>query len=346
MQKLTRMIAVVLVALAVLLAITAVTLGKKTGVPAPVASSAPPVAPTQPVVVAVHGLPPGVVMSADELEVVQQAQRPPGSYSRVDQVAGRVPAQKIAAGVPVTAAVIAHGLGLQLNPGERAVAVPVDELTGAGNRIEPGDYVDVFLELGDKNIGNAEQVGQTRLLLSRLRVLAYGADDLDRRAQAQDAQNQKQAQQEHSAGGLMSSASPAGGAGNGSGNAGSNPQPAHSAVLAVSVQNADVLLLGAQNGKLFLALRHPGDTGLADSGLFPGPKPVLLARKELSRQQRQSLLDAENHAFAGLDSTGLAGRPPHPLATAAPSSAPREPRDKDGIEIIRGDGRGTRPPGL
>ncbi len=350
MQKVTRIVAVVLVLLALVLAIAAITVGRKAGSTGNAATKQD--APAQPVVVAVRDLEPGVAISSDALEVVQQPRHPTGGYSRVDQVAGRVPAQKIAAGSAITSSVIARGLGLQLNPGERAIAVPVDELAGAGNRIEPGDYVDVFLNLQDKNNGmsNDQQVGQTRLLLSRLRVLSYGADDLDRRAAAQDAQ---QTQPQPGAdtppatqGATTGSSIPlsrrnASGsdAGNNNGNGSNTQAVAKSAVLAVPVQEADALLLGAQNGKLMLALRHPGDSGIADSELFPDPKKVLGPKAGLSEDQKQALDSPENAAFAGIDSNGLTGKNAAKPQPATHAGAPRA----SGIEIIRGDGRGTRP---
>lgn len=348
MQKVTRIVAVVLVLLALLLAIAAITVGRKAG-----ANNATPTtqqdAPTQPVVVAVRDLEPGVAISADALQVVQQAQRPVGGYTRVDQIAGRVPAQKIAAGNAVTSSLIARGLGLQLNPGERAIAVPVDELAGAGNRIEPGDYVDVFLNLQDKvnaGVNNTPQVGQTRLLLSRLRVLSYGADDLDRRVAAQDEAAQQSEQPQQTSGNPLApqrAATPPrrDAASTGSDDAGNAGKTiAKSAVLAVPVQQADALLLGAQNGKLMLALRHPGDGGIADTELFPDPKKVLGPRSGLSEEQKLALDSPENNAYAGIDSNGLTGKD---AAKPQPGTTPHAtPRPGSGIEIIRGDGHSSR----
>jgi pilus assembly protein CpaB len=56
----------------------------------------------------------------------------------------------------------------------------VDELVGAGNRILPGDFVDVFLNLrnAQPSISSPAEAAQTRLLLSRLRVLSYGQQDI------------------------------------------------------------------------------------------------------------------------------------------------------------------------
>jgi pilus assembly protein CpaB len=118
-------------------------------------------------------------------------------------------------------------------------------------------------------------------------------------------------------------------------------------VLAVPVADANRLLLGAQQGKLFLALRNPADTGLPDLALFPQSRGVIDPLRGLDAEQQLALQRPENHAFAGIDSDALAGRgsapqrgtPDSPSRAPAPRrSAPRA----SGIEIIRGDSSASR----
>lgn len=354
MQKVTRIVAVALVVLALIMAVVAISVGKRgTRTTAAAGTSEP--TPSLPVVVATRELAAGTAIPGDALQIVDKPQRPPGAYTRIDQVAGRVPAQHVPSGSILTATMIARGLGLQLNPGERAIAVPVDELTGAGNRVAPGDYVDVFLNLGDSRRAAAEDVpGQARLLLSRVRVLGYGADDLDRRAAAaEEAPAPPPAEADSSpASGTAPNRSdsrraralaergdeaPYGSPSSAAGGA------ARSAILAVPVEDASSLLLGAQTGKLFLALRSPVDDGLADASLFPRPRKVLAPRADLGPDERAALGTPENEAFAGIDSRALSGnasaavQAPPPARTAATGTARR-----NGIEIIRGDGQGSR----
>jgi pilus assembly protein CpaB len=95
-------------------------------------------------------------------------------------------------------------------------------------------------------------------------------------------------------------------------------------VLAVPVADANRLLLGAQQGKLFLALRNPADTGLPDLALFPQARGVIDPLRGLDAEQQLALQRPENHAFAGIDGDALAGRGNAP--PAAPRMHPRARR--------------------
>ena len=286
MLKLTRITAVVLIALALLLALAAVAVGRRASPPVPVATVVPPPRPLA-------------------------AEREPAAS---------------------TAALAVQSYAQRLNPGERALAVPVDELVAAGNRILPGDHVDVFLNLRAPPGMNNEGRAQTRLLLSRLRVLSYGAVDAAPAAQVAGAEAPTAATDSRAADIQGSAAGSSGSAG--------TPPPARSAVLAVPVADANRLLLGAQQGKLFLALRNPADPGLPDTTLFASTDAVLDARRDLDPAQRLALASPENDAYAGVDADALAGHatPPHaPPHVSHPARHRATARVDRGVEIIRGD---------
>jgi len=323
MQKFTRIAALLLVVVAVVLAIAAFTLGRHAS-QTTVAQANPNATATtrsdtaQPamtqVVAANSALPAGQPIAASALHLVSvpQTQVPPDSYTAIDAVAGDVPLVDIPANTSITANLLAHGVAMALKPGERALSVPVDELTSAGNRVLPGDYVDVFLSLKPNTAGGygaKKETTQTRLLLSRLRVLAYGSHDLPKPKTAADTAS----------------------AGDKAKAAGNPPPPPHTAVLAVPVDEVDQLLLGTQDGKLSLALRHPEDTGKPDDTLFPQPRHVLSPIAKLTPEQRQALDEPENQAYAGIDGAGLAGS-----AHAIPPGAVHHVRRAPRIEIIRG----------
>jgi pilus assembly protein CpaB len=332
MLKLTRIAAVALIALALLLAVVAFLVSRRA---APTVVAAPQVAgqPQQwPVVEAAGELPAGRPINAADLRIGSAPQAPQGGYASIAEATGAVPVHTIAAGTALNSALMARGYALRLNPGERALAVPVDELVAAGNRILPGDYVDVFLNLRAPQGMGTEGQAQARLLLSRMRVLSYGAADTAP-GQAAPTDTAGEAGTDARAQDIQGSAS--------STSSTSTSAPVRSAVLAVPVAEANRLLLGAQQGRLFLALRNPADVGQPDQELFAQPGGVLDARRELSPEQRLALQSPENDAYAGIDSDALAGRStrsparsPAPVRASAPRQAPRLDR---GVEIIRGD---------
>jgi len=332
MHKLARIAALLLVVVAVVLALVALNLGKRDGAREATTAAAAPAArapssgDTRPAVVAAAvALPAGQPIAAGALRLVRLAQAPAGSFASVDVVAGSLPRVDIPAGTAITPELLAHGVAVRLRPGERALAVAVDELAGAGNRIAPGDYVDVFLSLKAAPPGSPRGTAtddQARLLLSRLRVLAYGGQDLPAAA---------------------TSAAPAAD-GKSVALARTDNPPPHTAVLAVPVAEVGKLLLGAQNGRLALALRHPADPGRPDDALFPAPRAALAPLAGLDPAQRARLALPENRAFAGIDGAGLAGA----AGVPQPAARPRKGAGTAGLEIIRGTARGdaysARPP--
>jgi pilus assembly protein CpaB len=300
MTKLSRMLALLLLVAAVALIILAFNLGRRTEPRVAATGEAPRPAPAAQaaagpldVVVAAHALARDRPLKPGDLLRSKASLAPPGSFTRADTLVGRLPVRAIAAGEVITLDLLVHGLATQLEPGQRAVAVPVAETAAAGNRIHPGDYVDVFFSMTDQDSGTRRDT-QSRLLLARLRVLAFGTEDLPLpAAPASTAPPVRPARRTET--------------------------PARSAVLAVPVDAVNRLLLAAQQGKLSLALRNPGDAGVPDPELFPQPPPTLAPLAA----QRAALERPENRAYAGIDTEGLATPPaPHPSRGQASSSVP------------------------
>lgn len=200
---------------------------------------------TYPVVVTTRRIPAGQPIAADGLRVVQLPIDPAGAFATVDVLVGRVPTTDLSEATPLNENQLASGLAQRLDAGERAVAVRADEVMGVGNRVQPGDFVDVFVVL--KPDGRDIDRNQSRLLLSRTRVLAFGSASIE---------NQP------SKGNDGGSATPH--------PSGSRTEGARTAVLAVSVSDIPRLALGESGGQLILALRHPGDLAQPDSALFAG----------------------------------------------------------------------------
>lgn len=152
--------------------------------PAPVAPVAPvavnpaPVAPVedpsrQPVVVLARDVPPFVALTAADLTVEKLKTVPAGSLTTLEQAVGRTPWRALEAGTWLTDESFNAGgnLSRMIRPDERALAVAVDEITGAGGQLNPGDYVDVMLYLRQEN-GNPQPSAQT--VIPALRLLGVG----------------------------------------------------------------------------------------------------------------------------------------------------------------------------
>lgn len=227
------------------------------------------------VVVAAQAIPAGQALKAEDLQLMQLPAKPDGAFGEIQAAIGSVPAVDIPKGAPVLQGQMVTGLALKLSEGERAVAVKVDESIGAGNRIRPGDFVDVFFAL--RRDGNEIDQSQARLLLSRKRVLAYGAASVDAVTAAEKTEG-KQA---------------------------NGPDNARTAVLAVPVAEVNQLLLGGSNGSLLLALRNPTDMTEPDSEKF-APLPGVLT-VAMTKGSVAAPLEGADAAQAGVAMSSLAG---------------------------------------
>ncbi|WP_027801383.1 Flp pilus assembly protein CpaB [Paraburkholderia dilworthii] len=302
MLKLTRIAAGALIALALLLGLFAVTLLRRPA-PAPVASVRQAVFP---VVVATRTLPAGKPIAADALRVQPLPINPNGAFADPSLVAGRVPAADIGAESPVLEEQLSSGLAERIEPGERALAVRVEESNAVGNRLRPGNFVDVFFTLKrDGNMGSSGEIEHTqaRLLLSKLRVLAFG------NATA-------------------------------TGDTSGDPNAmVRTAVLAVPVADVDRLTLAETSGRLVFALRNPKDPEIIDAGAFT-PLPAVL--KTATQAGGAAPLQDSTRAAAGVSLDALSGGAGRaaPRTPAAPRLAPAvggaAGHAGGGIEVIRG----------
>lgn len=302
MVHLTKIVAALLVLLAIVLGIYAWILSHRhqPSLPPTSGQTAPPqevraAVPQFPVVVAARATPAGQVIAADALRVAQLPIQPSGTFASADALIGRVPVLDLSEGTPLVENQLASGLAQRLDDGERAVAVRADEVMGVGNRVQPGDYVDVFVVL--KSDGRDIASNQARLLLSRKRVLAFGAASVESMPQnGQPSQSRIEA--------------------------------ARTAVLAIPVAEIARLALGENGGHLLLALRNPADMAQADPALFTGLTATHLAAEGANGGKPAALLAAVE-------------KRPDARPTSARRSAANLPARANEVEFIRGDRRET-----
>ena len=127
----------------------------------------------QPVVVLAHDVPPFVALTAADLTLEKLRTAPAGSLTTLEQAIGRTPWRSLEAGTWLTEQSFEAGgsLARMIRSDERALAVAVDEVTGAAGQLNPGDYVDVMLYLRQEN-GNPQPSAQT--VVPALRLLGVG----------------------------------------------------------------------------------------------------------------------------------------------------------------------------
>ena len=100
---------------------------------------------------------------------------PDGTFSDPAKVIGRVSAQMIPKGMPVTTGLLAPegtppGMVAKIPDGYRAVAISVDEIVGVGGFIKPGARVDVVMVIS----GQGKSSNVSRVILQNVEVLAVG----------------------------------------------------------------------------------------------------------------------------------------------------------------------------
>lgn len=322
MINLTKIIAAILVLLALALGSYAWLLSRQPPPPVAVAPSAAPgkaaQAQTFPVVVAAKPLPAGQAIPADALRIERLTINPVGAFQETGPLAGRVPVIDLSEGTPLFEGQLVSGLALRVTEGERAVAIKADEIMGVGNKVQPGDFVDVFLML--KSDGKDIDRSQARLLLSRKRVLAYGSASVDGLPSKMDKNGAAQQQAQRA-------------------------EAARTAVLAVPVDDINRLTLAENSGRLLLALRNPTDMSEPDPKLFAELPTALQPPPPKAGEPRRPQLEGLDRAQAGVTTAdfvtggkpGSASRAPAIVAARTPATRTGDSRGGLKVEVIRGD---------
>jgi pilus assembly protein CpaB len=137
-----------------------------------------PIIPSSQLVVAEADIAPGTALDARVLRVAAWPRDiiPPTAVGTLKELEGRVTQTAIAKGEPILISKLAPegtaaGLGGLLSPNSLAVTVKTDEVSGVAGFINPGDRIDVMVEMQGSG-GNSEPF--SKIILQNLKVLSKG----------------------------------------------------------------------------------------------------------------------------------------------------------------------------
>jgi pilus assembly protein CpaB len=143
------------------------------------ANSGPAKVLSQPVVVASRDIPEGSPIDRTALVLASWPTPtvPAGAYSSMDSVVGRVTRVNVFNGEPIVPGRLAPagtgpGLELKIPPGQRAMAVRINDVAGISGLIQPNSRVDVLVTIVDQI--TSKQVA--KLFMENMRVLSVGTE--------------------------------------------------------------------------------------------------------------------------------------------------------------------------
>lgn len=258
-----KVIAVVMVLLAVVLGAVTVNVYRENAQRAQQAEAqaqAQQKAPQTLAVVAIKPLAAYKPIDPEAVALAPIAVAPANYFTNLDDVVAKVPLVDIDAGAPVTARYFKEGnvLARVIPQGYQAVSVEVNDVIAVGGFVRPGDIVDVLLFLRG---GAGVTEPQSRVLLKEARVLAYEERIIDR---PQGLKEDEKANAER--------------------------RRTRTAVLAVPDADTTRVMLGASLGELRLALHGqvaPGEEQAAEAS--PGGLP--LSAEAIAAQEAQKVPD-------------------------------------------------------
>jgi pilus assembly protein CpaB len=237
-----KIIAALLAIGAVIVAILGVKLSRQPAQLAVPQASAPASIPTEAVVVAARAIKAGQRVGPADVTIKGLPSPPSSAYRQAQDVTGKIAVADIAKDAAVLPQQLAHGtMASLLMPGERAVAVHVDEVIGLGGFAKPGDHVDVLSYQSANRETNDNTFAQVAVHDARL--LAFGdATDMDT--------DSKKPEQSPSQESLQKATAPSAAT-----ELKERRANLRSAVLAVQESDATKLMLASSVGQLRLALR-------------------------------------------------------------------------------------------
>lgn len=203
-----------------------------------------------PTVIAAKDIPLGAAVTEDMVTTqdLPVDQRLTGSFQTASQVIGQIVRQRVVSGAQITSQTFTPSSHVEVPPGQRAMSVQVDAVSGVGTAIQSGDYVDLILGLSGGSFpvvtvnpddGSIQVVAglnstSVKVLLEGMQVLATV------QPQAETAPPPEGASPTPTTPGL-------------------SQDTAELVVLSVTAQQAEVIKFAQMDGSITLVLRSPQD---------------------------------------------------------------------------------------
>ena len=244
------------------------------------------------VVVAKTVIPLGDKITADQLALlpIPNGSAPEGAFRKLEDAVGRVAIVPIGVREPITELKLARegmgaGLGAVIPEGYRAMTVKVDEIVGVSGFVMPGSFVDVVAVIVPVNQTAAAKGPISKIVLQNIKVLASGAT-LDSPGDQRE------------------------------------PNTVNAVTLLVTPEEAEKLVLAANESKLQLVMRHYGDQedtqtkGANKDSLLDGhsvtPLPGPPAEKPVESQPKAKPRVRRSNVVAQQESKPAPALPPAP----------------------------------
>jgi pilus assembly protein CpaB len=255
------------------------------------------------VVVAKTEIPLGAKITAEQLALlpIPNGSVPEGAFRNMEEALGRVAVIPIGVREPITNLKLAPagtGAGLQavIPEGYRAMTVKVDEVVGVSGFVMPGSYVDVVAVIVPVAASAAAQGPISKIVLQNIKVLASGA-----KIDSPDDQRQ--------------------------------PSTVNAVTLLVTPDQAEKLVLAANESKLQLVMRHYGDQEDAQTD---GANKATLLNGESVRPQPEPPSEKVTDSKPVTITTRRRVKEPTFVAQREEKPAAPAPVSRKSIELIEG----------
>ncbi|QHS09311.1 Flp pilus assembly protein CpaB [Sinimarinibacterium sp. NLF-5-8] len=251
-------------------------------------------------VVAVKALAAYQPIPRDAVALVPVSIEPTDPFDNLDDVVDKIPLVDIDAGAPVTHRYFrdSNMLARVIPDDHMAMSVEINDVIAVGGFVRPGDIVDVLIYLRG---GTGVTMPQARILMQKVRVLAYEERIIDRPQGVEKDERQQRAR-------------------------------SRTAVLAIPEKDTTRMMLGMSLGDLRLALHGEREADQADVA----DEQMLLAAADGAQPRATATPKLRNTPDQVIGLEELA-RMYRAAAPGAAGQAPRKPK----VEVFRGSAHET-----